>query len=148
LAADQGCVSLLELLDLSSNMVGVTGTALSWLKSYLTDHYQFVRINDIPSRYTKVRYGIPQEPILGLLLFTFYMLPLGLVMRKHYVNFHYVKLWMLHNFLLLNSYKIRSNGFEESSSHSSAARHWREEKEEPSSARGPDQTAAEIANLH
>ncbi|KAL6458614.1 hypothetical protein MHYP_G00320860 [Metynnis hypsauchen] len=148
LAADQGCVSLLVLLDLSAafdtidhaillerleNMVGVTGTALSWFKSYLTDRYQFVRVNDIPSNYTKVRYGVPQGSILGPLLFTLYMLPLGKVIRKHNVNFHCyaddtqlfisakpddkqrikkmencvkdVKSWMSHNFLLLNSDK-------------------------------------------
>uniref|UniRef100_A0A3B1IBW7 Reverse transcriptase domain-containing protein n=1 Tax=Astyanax mexicanus TaxID=7994 RepID=A0A3B1IBW7_ASTMX len=114
-------------------MVGVTGTALSWFKSYLTDRYQFVRINDMSSSYTKVRYGIPQGSILGPLLFTLYMLPLGKVIRKHDINFHCyaddtqlfisakpddrvrikkiddcvkdVKLWMSHNFLLLNSEK-------------------------------------------
>uniref|UniRef100_A0A3B1J1G3 Reverse transcriptase domain-containing protein n=1 Tax=Astyanax mexicanus TaxID=7994 RepID=A0A3B1J1G3_ASTMX len=145
-AADQGCASLLVLLDMSAafdtidhtillerleNMVGVTGTALTWFKSYLTDRYQFVRINDMSSSYTKVRYGIPQGSILGPLLFTLYMLPLGKVIRKQDVDFHCyaddtqlfisakpddrvrlkkiedcvkdVKLWMSHNFLLLNS---------------------------------------------
>uniref|UniRef100_A0AAR2KHK1 Reverse transcriptase domain-containing protein n=1 Tax=Pygocentrus nattereri TaxID=42514 RepID=A0AAR2KHK1_PYGNA len=148
LAADQGCVSLLVLLDLSAafdtidhnillerleKMVGITGTALSWFKSYLTDRFQFVRVNNIPSNYTKVRYGVPQGSILGPLLFTLYMLPLGKVIRKHNVNFHCyaddtqlfisakpddkqrikkmedcvkdVKSWMSHNFLLLNSDK-------------------------------------------
>ena len=148
LASDQGYISLLVLLDLSAafdtidhnillerleNMVGITGTALSWFKSYLTERYQFVKVNDFSSNYSQVRFGIPQGSILGPLLFTLYMLPLGTVISNHGINFHCyaddtqlyisakpddkyrlkkiedcvkdVKGWMLRNFLLLNSNK-------------------------------------------
>lgn len=40
LASYKGCVSLLVLLDRLETVVGVKETALSWLRSYLTD-YQF-----------------------------------------------------------------------------------------------------------
>ncbi|XP_076844395.1 uncharacterized protein LOC143489331 [Brachyhypopomus gauderio] len=103
LASDQGYVSLLVLLDLSAafdtidhrillerleRWVGVSGTALSWFHSYLTNCYQFVELNNIPSKRTKVKYEVPQGSILGPLLFTLYMLPLGTVINKHGVNFH------------------------------------------------------------
>ncbi|XP_017330014.2 heterogeneous nuclear ribonucleoprotein A0a isoform X1 [Ictalurus punctatus] len=147
LTYDQGCVSLLVLLDLSAAFdtidhtilldrlqnVGIKGTVLSWLRSYLTDRYQFVDVNGDFSMRTEVTFGVPQGSVLGPLLFTLYMLPLGQIIRKHGISFHcyaddtqlyvsakpedrqklsivedYVKdnrHWMLTNFLLLNSDK-------------------------------------------
>ncbi len=61
LSSDLGCISLLVVLDLSAafntidhnillnrleNFVGISGRALAWLKSYLTDHHQFVAVNE------------------------------------------------------------------------------------------------------
>ncbi|KAF4070683.1 hypothetical protein AMELA_G00288330 [Ameiurus melas] len=103
LTSDQGCVSLLVLLDLSAafdtidhtilfdrleNVVGIKGTVLSWLRSYLTDRYQFVDINGDFSMRTEVTFGVPQGSVLGPLLFTLYMLPLGQIIRKQGISFH------------------------------------------------------------
>ncbi len=92
LSSDCGCISLLVLLDLSAafdtidhnillnrleNSVGISGSALAWFKSYLSDRHQFVAVNEEVSYRSQVQYGVPQESVLGPLLCTLYMLPLG-----------------------------------------------------------------------
>ncbi len=92
LSSDRGCISLLVLLDLSAafdtidhnsllnrleNCVGISGSALAWFKSYLSDRHQFIAVNEEVSYRSQVQYGVPQESVLGPLLFTLYMLLLG-----------------------------------------------------------------------
>ncbi len=146
LASDQGCISLLVLLDLSAvfntidhsifidrlqSNTGIQGQALRWFRSYLSDRYHFVYLNG--SQLPAVKYGVPQGSVLGPLLFSIYMLPLGNIIRKYGISFHcfaddtqlYIstrpdetsklsklmecvknlKDWMTNNFLLLNSDK-------------------------------------------
>uniref|UniRef100_A0A3Q3G6B9 Reverse transcriptase domain-containing protein n=1 Tax=Labrus bergylta TaxID=56723 RepID=A0A3Q3G6B9_9LABR len=148
LASDRGLLSVLVLLELSSafdtidhwillyrleHLLGITGTALSWFESYLSDQSQFVHVNGESSMHTKVCHGVPQGSVLGPILFTLYMLPLGNIMRKHSIQFHCyaddtqlyvsmkpdgtsqlcqletclkdVRTWMTRNLLLLNSDK-------------------------------------------
>ncbi len=99
LSSNCGCISLLVLLDLSTafdtidhnillnrleNFVGISGSALAWFKSYLSDRHQFVAVNEEVSYRSQVQYGVPQGSVLGPLLFTLYMLPLGDIIRKHF----------------------------------------------------------------
>ncbi len=102
LLSDRGYISLLVLLDLSAafdtidhillnrleNSVGISGNALAWFKSYLSDRHQFTAVNEEVSYRSQVQYGVPQGSVLGPLLFTLYMLPLGNIIRKHGVIFH------------------------------------------------------------
>ncbi len=71
LALDQGCISLLVLLDLSAafdtidhdilidrlqNYTGIQGEALRWFRSYLSDHYHFVYLKGESSQLSPVKY--------------------------------------------------------------------------------------------
>ncbi len=77
------------LLNRLENYVGIRGSALAWFKSYLSDHHQFVAVNEELSYQSQVRYGVPQGSVLGTLLFTLYMFPLGGIIRKPGVSFYF-----------------------------------------------------------
>lgn len=52
---------------------GVDDVALLWLSNYISDREQFVYINGISSKKTKIICGVPQGSILGPLLFLIYI---------------------------------------------------------------------------
>lgn len=103
LASDSGFLSLLLLLNLSAAFdtiyhyillhrlqsdIGITGSALSWVKSYLSDRFHYISINNCTAHTVPVTHGVHQGSVLGLLLFILYMLPLGHIIRRHGLHFH------------------------------------------------------------
>ena len=149
LALDQRKAAVLVLLDLSaafdtidqdilitrcSHLFGISGVALSWIRSYMTGRKQCVKVNNITSEAKNLNCGVPQGSVLGPLLFTMYTTPLGDLLRQRSANYHlyaddtqlyivfevheadnainqlestisFVKTWMTQNMLKLNTNK-------------------------------------------
>ena len=50
----------------------IRGLANEWFKSYLSNRKQYVAINGYDSNLADAKFGVPQGPLLGLLLFLIY----------------------------------------------------------------------------
>ena len=98
IALDEGNEIILLLLDLSSAFdtvdhtvllkrlecsFGISGKVLSWFSSYLDHRQQSVTIGDSQSQPQPLVTGVPQGSVLGPILFTIYMSPLGELIRSH-----------------------------------------------------------------
>ena len=116
-----------------AQQVGLTGSVLQWFRSYLNNRSFSVMINEFSSSTAPLSSGVPQGSILGPVLFSLYMLPLGSIIAKHNLSFHLyaddlqvympvlpndgsaldslhsclsdIKLWLSRNFLHLNESK-------------------------------------------
>ncbi len=94
--------SILILLDLSTafDMVnhqnlmstllvkGISGTALQWFESYLSDRSFKVSWRGEVSKSQHLATGVPQGSVLGPILFSVYMASLGSVIQKHGFSYH------------------------------------------------------------
>ena len=64
---------------------GITGTALDWFRSYLTERYQYVDYNGASSSMKLLTTGAPQGSILGPLLFIIYMNDIHTVSNNFFI---------------------------------------------------------------
>jgi len=65
------------LLSRFENVFGISGAALKWITSYLTDHFQVVIIDSEHSKPVLLKYGVPQGSVLGPKKYAMYTKPLG-----------------------------------------------------------------------
>eukprot|EP00919_Chromeraceae_sp_WS-2016_P077025 GHVR01182277.1.p1 GENE.GHVR01182277.1~~GHVR01182277.1.p1 ORF type:complete len:251 (-),score=13.94 GHVR01182277.1:587-1339(-) len=101
---DNGCVTVLIMLDLSAAFdtldhntllhrfehdFGITDNALKWTKSYLSERYQTIAINGKCSKPVLLQYGVPQGSVLGPKKYTMYSKPLGDIIRRYELLYHF-----------------------------------------------------------
>ena len=77
------------LLDRLSHRFGICGLALSWFKSYLSNRFQFVEIRGEKSSHQPLTCGVPQGSVLGPILYLLYTSPLGDIVRRYNMGFHF-----------------------------------------------------------
>ena len=101
---DNGRVTVLVMLDLSTafdtldhgimlhhfaSLFGISGAALGWIASYLHDRYQVVVIDDEHSDPVLLEHGVPQGSVLGPKKYTMYSKPLGAIIRRYGLCYHF-----------------------------------------------------------
>ena len=67
---------------------GFTGTALAWLRLYLSKRFQYVVIDDTFSNRFDLSFGVPQGSCLGPLLFSIYTSQLFDIVSHHLPQVH------------------------------------------------------------
>ena len=100
-AADNKQISVLIGLDLSAAFdtvdhslliervqleFGVNDTALDWLRSYLVDRVQFIKMGQHQSDKVALDVGVPRGSVLCPLLFAVYCSPVGDIISSHGVK--------------------------------------------------------------
>ena len=76
------------LLARLSSWFGIKGKVLSWMRSYLIDRSQFVKVPGATSSKSQIQCGVPQGSVLGPLLFTLYTAPLANVISSYGLSYH------------------------------------------------------------
>ena len=76
------------LLARLQQQYGIDGVTLRWMWSYLSERTQSVVINRVLSNDTTLISGVPQGSVLGPILFSLYVQPIGDIIRKHELKYH------------------------------------------------------------
>ena len=71
------------LLERLSSWFGISGSVLNWFSSYLMDRTLSVKVQEYSSSPTNLNYGVPQDSVLGPILFSLYTTPLSSLISSH-----------------------------------------------------------------
>ena len=82
LAAAFDTVDHTTLIDRLVNRFAPCDLALAWFKSYLSDRTHFVNIRGARSVTRLLSCGVPQDSVLGPILYLLYTSPLGDIVRQ------------------------------------------------------------------
>ena len=103
-AFDQKRIVVLVMLDLSNafdvidhgimltrlqHSFGVTAEALDWMRSYISGRTQCVSVGLATSFNAHLCCGVPQGSVLGPKLYCIYTKPVGDIVKKHNLRYHY-----------------------------------------------------------
>jgi len=76
------------LISRLENWAGIQGDSLKWFKTYFNNRRFSFSVGEFTSDAAPLTYGVHQGSILAPILFSLYMLPLGMIFRKHGVSFN------------------------------------------------------------
>jgi hypothetical protein len=76
------------LLNRLNATFGISGTALEWITSYLSNRSQFVKLGKSSSSHQPCKFGVPQGSVLGPMLFTIYVSPIASLLSQLGVHQH------------------------------------------------------------
>ena len=93
-AIDNKSLTMLLLLDFDILLArlwncGIKGKCLLWFQDYLTKGTQAVCLQGKTSAPVELKCGVPQGSILGPLLFSIYPAPLGALVQKYGIHYHF-----------------------------------------------------------
>ncbi len=77
------------IINRLSNRCGIKGSALNWFQSYLSERIITVPIGSAHSNIEHLMYGVTQGYVLGPILFSICNSPLGEIITKYNVKYHF-----------------------------------------------------------
>ena len=77
------------LLTRLHSKYSISGIALEWFRSYLTNRSQFALIEGCRSQSRELKCGVSQGSVLGPILYVLHTAPLADILRFHEMQFHF-----------------------------------------------------------
>ena len=76
------------LLRRLEHSVGISGAALEWLHSYVSERYHQVAVSSARSSHCHLERGVAEGSVLGPLLYCIYTRPIGDIVTRHGLQYH------------------------------------------------------------